>query len=133
MQPSVNEQPVAGQTLAVIAESLYLVNLLLLPGIAFMALVVIYLQKFKLAAPLARCHLQQTLSASLWAGVLLIIANGVILSFGGYEAAYTWVVVVLYFTVVHTTLVILGTVGLAKAMAGKPFEYPLVGRKCHGL
>ncbi|MDR9437128.1 MAG: hypothetical protein RI563_09605, partial [Thiohalophilus sp.] len=73
------------------------------------------------------------LFASLWAGVLLILANIAILLLGGYDAAYTWVVLVLYFTVVHTTLVILGTIGLAKAMAGKPFEYPLVGKKCHGL
>ncbi len=133
MQPSGNDEPVAGQNLAVMVESLYLVNLLLLPGIAFVMLLVIYWQKIKRAAPLARCHLQQTLFASLWAGVLLIFANAVILLLGGYDAAYTWVVVVLYFTVVHTTLVILGTIGLARAMAGKPYQYPLVGRKCHGL
>lgn len=133
MQPTDNEQPPPGQSLAVVAESLYLVNLLLLPGFAFIALLVLYWRHIGQTSPLARCHLEQTLFASLWAGVLLILANIAILLLGGYDAAYTWVVLVLYFTTVHTTLVILGTLGLAKAMAGKPFEYPLVGKKCHGL
>lgn len=134
MPPSVNdEQPLPGQDLAVLAESLYLVNLLVVPGLAFVVLLYVYRRYYRRSAPLARCHLQQTLFASLWAGVLLVAANGVILLLGGYDAAYTWVVIVLYFTVAHTTLVILGTLGLAKAMAGKPYEYPVVGRKCHGL
>lgn len=133
MQPSENEQPAPGQSLAVTAESLYLVNLLLLPGAAFIVLLVLYIRHIGQAPPLARCHLEQTLFASLWAGILLIAANGAILLLGGYDAGYTWVVLVLYFTAVHTTLVILGTLGLARAMAGKPFEYPLVGKKCHGL
>lgn len=132
MQPSDSEQP-PGQALAVMAEALYLVNLLLLPGIAFIVLLVLYWKRVRQVPALARCHLEQTLLASLWAGILLIVANGVILLLGGYDAAYTWVVLVLYFTTAHTTLVILGTIGLAKAMAGKPFEYPLVGKKCHGL
>lgn len=136
MQPSGNEQQeveLPGQRLAIIAEALYLVNLLVLPGLAFVALVVVYFRHISQAPPLARCHLEQTLFASLWAGMLLIVANGVILLLGGYDAAYTWVVLVLYFTTVHTTLVILGTIGLAKAMAARPFEYPLVGKKCYGL
>lgn len=133
MQPSDNDDDVPGQSLAVVAESLYLVNLLLLPGLAFVALLVIYWKRIAHAPALARCHLEQTLFASLWAGVLLILANIAIVLLGGYDAAYTWVVLVLYFTTAHTTLVILGTIGLAKAMAGKPFEYPLVGKKCHGL
>jgi hypothetical protein len=133
MQPSDNEQPVPGQGLAIASESLYLANLLLLPGIAFIVLLVIYVKRIGQSPPLARCHLEQTLLASLWAGILLIVANGVILLLGGYDAAYTWVVLVLYFTVAHTTLVVLGTIGLARAMAGKPFEFPLLGKQCHGL
>ena len=136
MQPSGNEQveaAVPGQNLAVIAQALYLINLLLLPGVAFVVLVWLYFRHAGQSPALARCYLDQTLFASLWAGILLIVVNGVILLLGGYDASYTWVILVLYFTVVHTTLVILGTIGLAKAMAGKAFEYPLIGKKCHGL
>jgi hypothetical protein len=36
--------------------------------------------------------------------------------------------VILYFTFCHSTLVLLGIVGLAKAMAGQCWQFPLVGR-----
>jgi hypothetical protein len=112
----------------VLAESLYLANLLLVPGLAFGILLYLYRRHAVSAPPLARCHLRQTLSASLWAGALLILVNLLILLLGGYRAAYTWLLVILYFVVCHTTLVMLGMIGLARAMAGQCFRYPLVGR-----
>lgn len=137
MPPSVNNRgwqpgppPPPGQRLAVLAESLYLINLLILPVLGFLALVWLYYRNIPTAAPLAVCHLQQTLSASLWAGVLLVIANIIIVGLGGYDRPYTWVVGILYFTIGHTVLVVLGLLGLAKAMAGQPFRFPLVGRPC---
>jgi hypothetical protein len=130
MPSSENEREVAGEGLAIAAESLYLVNLLLAPGIAFTILVWLYVRHVRRAPPLARCHLRQTLSASLWAGVLLIAVNAAILLLGGYDAPNTWVVIVLYFTTAHATLVLFGALGLAKAMAGKPYSFPLVGRPC---
>mgnify|MGYP000258266817 CR=1 FL=1 len=119
---------VPGQAIAVAAEILYLVNLLLLPGLAFIALLVVYFRHIKPAPALARCHLRQTLSASLWAGGLLLLANASILLLGGYRSPNTWMVVIIYFTTCHATLVLLGVMGLAKAMAGQCYRYPLVGR-----
>lgn len=116
-----------GQGLAVAAESLYLVNLLLLPGLAFLALLWLYFRHRDDMPPLALGHLRQTLSASLWAGILLVIANLTIIALGGYDAPWTWVVVILYFTAAHTTLIVLGIVGLARALAGQAYRYPLVG------
>lgn len=133
MPPSDAEPEVAGSALATAAEALYLTNLLLVPGVAFAILVWLYMKHIGNAAPLAQCHLRQTLSASLWAGMLLIVANAVILALGGYRAPYTWVIAVLYFVTCHATLVMLGALGLAKAMAGKPYRYPLIGRPCPGL
>ena len=130
MPPSEPEQEVPGQTVAIVAETLYLLNLLLLPVAAFVLLLWLYRKHLRNAPPLARCHLRQTLSASLWAGVLLVFANVAIFALGGYRAPYTWVIVVLYFTTAHASLVLLGTLGLAKAMAGKPYVYPLIGRPC---
>lgn len=121
---------VSGGALAVTAEVLYLVNLLLVPGVAFLVLLLVYLRNIATAAPLARCHLRQTLAASLWAGVLLILVNGLILALGGYHAAATWVVLILYFVTCHATLVLLGVLGLAKALAGQAYRYPLIGRPC---
>ncbi|MCK7496675.1 MAG: hypothetical protein MZW92_41520 [Comamonadaceae bacterium] len=127
-EPSASDEaPSPGQGLAVAAESLYLINLLLLPGLAFLALLWLYFRRRDAAPPLARGHLRQTLSASLWAGALLVIANLLIVALGGYDSGWTWVVVILYFTTAHTTLVVFGILGLARALAGQPFRYPLVG------
>lgn len=116
-----------GQGLAVAAESLYLINLLLLPGLGFLLLLWLFFHHRDSAPPLARVHLRQTMSASLWAGALLIFANLLIVVLGGYQTAWTWIIVILYFTTVHATLVLLGILGLARALAGQPCCYPLVG------
>ena len=115
-----------GQGLAVAAESLYLINLLLLPGLGFLLLLWLFFHHHDSTPPLARVHLRQTMSASLWAGALLILANLLIVVLGGYQTAWTWIIVILYFTTVHATLVLLGILGLARALAGQPCRYPLV-------
>lgn len=133
MPPSVTEQgrnTTAGKELAITSEALYLANLLILPGLGFLALLILYQRRKRDAPPLAACHLRQTLSASIWAGILLIILNTIIIFFGGYQAASTWVIVIIYFTIVHASFVILGTLGLAAALAGKHFHYPVVGKSC---
>jgi hypothetical protein len=122
------EPVVPGQGLAVTAEALYITNLLLLPGLAFIALVIVYIRNIRTAPALAVCHLRQTLSASLWAGALLLVANIIIVLLGGYRSPNTWMVVIIYFTTCHAMLVLLGVLGLARAMAGQCFRYPLVGR-----
>lgn len=117
----------ADRRLAIWAETLYLINLLILPGLAFLALLWLYRRYYQAAQPLARNHLQQTLVASLWAGGLLLVVNIVILLLGGYQTAITWVIVILYFVSCHALLVLLGALGLSQAMNGKLFRYPLIG------
>lgn len=124
------EREVPGQGLAVAAESLYLVNLMLAPGLAFLAIVWLWLKRRKDAPPLARCHLDQTFYVSLWGGVLLVAANAALLLVFGWDWEWTWVFVIMYFTCVHSTLILLGMLGLAKAMAGKPYVYPYIGPRC---
>ena len=122
------EQHAPGQTLAVVAESLYLANLLILPGIAFVFL--FWLRRNNPKAPLlAHNHLKQTFHVSLWGGLLLSLFTFIFLALGGLQWAWTWVLVIMYFTCVHSILVICGMLGLARAMAGKPFRYPLIGPK----
>ncbi|MBS0345400.1 MAG: DUF4870 domain-containing protein [Proteobacteria bacterium] len=118
---------IPGREIAVAAEALYLANLMIVPGIAFIALLVLWLRERRRAPELARGHLRQTVAVSLWAGVLLVVANAAIIFTGGYGSPYTWVIVILYFTTCHSTLIFCGAIGLAKALAGKPFRYPLIG------
>ena len=118
---------VPGQSLAVMAAVLFLANLMLAPGLAFLVLAWLWQQRRHSAPELARGHLDQAFFVSLWGGLLIVVASAAILLFGGLHGMWTWVAVILYFTCIHSTLIVFGCIGLARAMAGKPFRYPLIG------
>ena len=130
MPPSAELTEGAGTAIA--AESLYLVNLLLAPGLGFVALLWLWWRHRGDAPPLAAAHLAQTLSGSVWAGILLVIANALILLLGGYRGPNVWVIVITYFTLCHSMLILFGAFGLSKAMAGQCWRYPLIGRPLPG-
>ncbi|WP_226418917.1 hypothetical protein [Dechloromonas denitrificans] len=122
------DKPAAdGQTLAILAEALYLANLLVAPGIAFGVLWWLWRKNKDSAAPLARQHLKQTTFVSLYGGILIVALTAIFLAVGGLHWEWTWVVVILYFTCFHSTLVMFGMFGLAKAMAGQVWRFPLIG------
>jgi uncharacterized Tic20 family protein len=128
VDPIAPERDPPGKGTAVMAQSLYLANLLLLPGLAFAVLAWLYLGRERDTPALARAHLDQTFRASLWAGALLVAVSLIIVALGGFQGAAVWTVLILYFTICHSSLVLVGIVGLAKAMAGQCFRFPLIGR-----
>ena len=121
------ENGTPGQPLAILAQSLYIANLLVLPVISFLALGWLFLHCDGKIPPLARAHINQALSASLWGGFLLVLVNLLILALGGYKEVGTWTIVILYFTTIHASFVLIGIVGLAKAMAGRCWRVPMIG------
>ncbi len=127
IQETGEQKIIPGKSLAVTAESLYLLNLLLLPGIAFLILTWLYFKYESNSPPLAGCHLRQSFSASIWAGLLLIFVVSVVFFAGGYNSPYLWVIMILYFTICHSTLILLGVFALVKALAGEQFHYPIIG------
>jgi uncharacterized Tic20 family protein len=116
-----------GRRWAIVAESLYLANLLIAPGFAFLGLLWLWRRTDVQALPLARQHLRQTLAASLWAGALLLGLSAFILRIGGFTSMWSWFVLILYFIVFHSALVLCGMFGLARAIAGQPYRFPLIG------
>ncbi len=120
-----DDQP--DQRLAVAAEALYIANLLVAPGLAFLLLAWLRWRYNDKASRLVRNHFAQTFFVSLWGGALLVTASLGIVALGGLHSKWTWVAVILYFTCIHSTLILLGVVGLARAMAGREFIYPLIG------
>lgn len=127
MPPSTEHRP-PGQPLALAAETLYLANLLIAPGLAFGVIAWLWRKERHAAPPLARNHLQQTFFVSLYGGILLVLVSAVVLLMGGLGWQWTWVMVIIYFTCIHSTLVVFGILGLAKALAGDEYVYPLLGR-----
>jgi hypothetical protein len=113
--------------MAIIAESLYLLNLVMIPGLAFIVLVWLFIKYEGGAIKISGCHLRQTFSASIWAGLLLGLVTWVMLSTMNHDSHYTWMIVIPYFVICHSVLVLLGIMGLAKALAGREFHYPIIG------
>lgn len=122
-----------GISLAVAAESLFLANLLILPVLSFFLLLLLYSKYRKADDKTGVCHLRQTLLASIWGGILIVLVTVVILLMGGFDNGWTWVVVITYFTTIHATFVLLGALGLAKAMADKHYHFPLIGFICSDI
>ncbi len=112
---------------AVFAEALYLVNLLLAPGLAFVLLLLLFRRHRDSANALVRGHVRQAFAASLAAGLLLVAVPALIALGGDLGQPGTWTVLLLYFVCAHALLVMLGVLGLARALAGKPYTYPLLG------
>lgn len=118
---------VPGQGIAVLAEALYLLNLLLLPGIAFVLLLLLWLWHGGAAPPLARNHLQQAFRASLWAGGLLFLLITTLFAAGAGGWPYALMLALIFLLCCHAALVLLGVMGLARAMNNMMFRYPLIG------
>ncbi|KAI5914365.1 hypothetical protein [Thauera sp. 2A1] len=118
---------VAGPPLAVAAEALFLINLMLLPGLAFLALLVLWAMHRDHPDPLVRNHLRQTGWTCIWGGSLLVSLSVAIFVLGGFDNPWSWVIGVMYFTFVHSTLILLGMLGLSRAMNGRTWRYPVFG------
>ena len=118
----------AGKSLAVTAQSLFLVNLMLAPGLAFVLLLLLYWFNRGRADALAMNHLSQAVGVSLVGGALIVVASAVFILLGGMDSGYTWMVVILYFTFIHSCLILMGVIGLVRAMAGQHYVFPLIGR-----
>ena len=119
-----------GQQLAVLAESLYVANLLILPGLAFIILGIIFLKHHDKAPPLAQAHLEQTMAACVGMMVMAVVAvTGIsVLFLNEVDELAIWIIIVILFTIIHASMVLLGVLGLAKAMAGKCWRFPVFGR-----
>lgn len=127
-EDTVTDDP--GQGLAVQAELLYLLNIIFLPVIAFIILVVLYRRHKNHKSLLARCHLRQTFIASIWAGIMIVLVNLLIILVGGYDSPWVWLIVIIYLTSIHTVFILLGTFGLTRAMNGKHYHYPAISHAC---
>ncbi len=115
-----NEQ----ESLARQAEGWYLCNLLILPGISFLFLLRLFLKHGRDdESSLAKNHIRQTFFMSLIGGSLVMVGC-LTLYLGLGNTPNGWMWVILYFTIVHTSFVLWGLLGLAWALAKKPIAYP---------
>jgi hypothetical protein len=108
-------------SLAIAAQALYLLNLLALPGLAFLILLGLFFKRQKATDQLGRCHLHQAVLLSLW-GLTLLVGGGLPLWLLLQDSPAGISMTLLYIIVIHTGFVLLGIIGLAKAISGQHFH-----------
>ncbi|MEW6990032.1 hypothetical protein AADZ91_05015 [Colwelliaceae bacterium 6441] len=102
---------------ATVYQSLYLMNLLLLPGLSFLALLWLF-YKTKQDKGWQRIHLYRAIQLSFIAGVLLVLVPFIVV-YGGSEFEASVMVMLVYFVTIHALLVLLGMLNISRAMAKK--------------
>jgi len=127
LEPDLLKENMPGPRLAVLAEALFLANLMIAPGLAFLVLVVLWLRHRHNAPLVVRNHLQQTVVASVYGGAMLVGVSVAIFILGGFDDPWSWVLGVIYFVSFHATLIIFGVVGLNNAILGRSWQYPMIG------
>lgn len=123
LEPTAQEIQIAST-----AATLYLLNILLLPFAAFVLLLLLYQRQRHNVSTLVQCHLIQALRASICAGFMLILVSAGILLFGDLRQVSTWIVLILYVLCVHSVFILFGVFALTKALSGKLYFYPLIGK-----
>ncbi len=112
-----------GQQLASTAALLYLVNLLLLPGIALGGLIWLRSRHADNNTPLASYHLRLAFNASLIAMCIIAGGSGILWLLFSHTATGISMVL-LYAITSHTACVMWGIFCLARAMSGKYLRKP---------
>lgn len=117
--------------IATIAEVLYLLNITFLPVIGFVLLLVMHSKHNNDSHRLVRSHIKQAINASIWAGILMILINGLILLLNGIDNIWSWMYVIIYMTSIHSLLIILGVIAISKAQGGQLYRYPMLHKTIH--
>ncbi|GHE83913.1 hypothetical protein [Thalassotalea profundi] len=102
---------------AIIYQSLYLMNLLLIPGIAFFILVWQFSKNHKIKG-WQRIHLFRSLQLSLISGGCLVLIPLLIVLFSDHFNSLLALLLV-YFVTAHALFVLVGMLNLSRAMAKK--------------
>ena len=111
---------------AALAQGLFIANLTILPGAALLALAALWL-RHRHDRDLGAIHLDQALFTALWAGGIALATALVTIRLGGTDAPLTWAILLPALVSLHAAFIVLGVVGLTRALSGQPWRYPVLG------
>lgn len=112
-QPTTEELQIQQASNAALAS---LINLTILPGIGFIALIFIYLKTQP--GTIGRYHAVLGFKINIIAAITLFAVSALMILFGGFNSPWTWVYVISYFTLVHTLFIVLAIWALVRAWSG---------------
>jgi len=112
-----SKETVSSQRAATIYQALYLVNLLLLPGLTFLYLA--YLLFFtSINSQFLKIHLIRSVQLSAIAGIFLFVIPFVVVFFSP-QFETSLMVMIFYFVTFHAGFVLIGMLNLSRAMVKK--------------
>lgn len=94
-----------------------LLNLTFLPGLAFIYLLVKYSKSD--ASAIDHYHALLGIKLNLIAAFSLLVVSGLMIAWGGFDSAWTWVYVITYFTFVHTVFILIAVWAMIRAWSGQ--------------
>lgn len=110
------------------AYSIYIANLLF-TGLGLVVLIVYSIGKYGGIKNLSNKHVKQSLLASLLTTLVFIVINLYIIFFTpGYLSFTGLVLLEVYYMFIVPVCVIPGIIGLTRAINGKDYTFPMIGR-----
>lgn len=97
-----------------------LLNLTLLPGIAFLAVLIMY--KTTLPETFARYYAVISIKINAYAFVALVFVSLLMIALGGFNSPWTWVYVISYFLTIHALFILIATWALVRAWNGQKLK-----------
>lgn len=97
-----------------------LINLTVLPVLAFIALLYIY--RTTTPNTFDHYHVVVAIKTSLWAAFSLIVVTTVMILLGGFYSPWTWVYVISYFVLIHALFILFATWTLTCAWSGEKLK-----------
>ena len=94
-----------------------LLNLTILPVIAFVILLGIY--RKSQANTLSHYHARLGIKLNILAAVVLFAVSALMILLGGFDSPWTWVYVISYFTLVHSVFILIAVWALVRAWNGQ--------------
>jgi hypothetical protein len=94
-----------------------ILNLTFLPGLGFIW-ILMQLRKPD-CIEIERYHLHLGIKVNLIAAFALLVVSGLMILFGGFQSAWTWVYVITYFVFVHTVFIMIAVWALVRAWSGQ--------------
>ena len=98
-----------------------LLNLTLLPVIGFIALLLMLNKSGK--SEIGAYHVRLGIKLNLVAACALIIVSSLMMLLGGLDSPWTWVYVIIYFTLVHTVFIVIAVWALVRAWSGQQLGF----------
>jgi hypothetical protein len=112
--PTATEEEIVRASNAAMAS---LLNITFLPVISFIWLVI---QSKQLKNDrIDHYHTKFAILLSLCAAFFLVVVTALMIIFGGFNSAWTWVYVITYFTLIHSLFIVAGVWAMTRAWSGK--------------